>query len=227
MHSRFTLLYRSLLASLGVAPRGIFLGECMKTRNIEEGVMTGCVRIYKSALVVALAATVLLFASAVNAQTFRGTILGTVTDSSGAAIAGAAVAVKNVNTGLSRTVSTSEDGTYSLPELPTGTYAVTVEKAGFKQGVVSGLQVEVSSQLRADVALQTGEVSQRIEVTGDELPQVESTSNVLGGIVESKILTNLPVNGRDYQKLIFLVPGVAGSPDEISDSPGSYGTFSV
>ena len=69
--------------------------------------MTGCVRIYKSALVVAFAVIVLLFGSAVNAQTFRGTILGTVTDSSGAAIAGAAVAVKNVNTGLSRTVSTS------------------------------------------------------------------------------------------------------------------------
>jgi outer membrane receptor protein involved in Fe transport len=199
----------------------------MKTRNTKESVMMGCVRIYKSALVVALAATVLLFGSAVNAQTFRGAILGTVTDSSGAAIAGAAVAVKNVNTGLSRTVSTSEDGTYSVPELPIGTYTVTVEKAGFKQGVVTGLQVEVSSQLRADVALQTGEVSQRIEVTGDELPQVESTSNVLGGIVESKVVTNLPVNGRDYQKLIFLVPGVSGSPDQITDSPGSFGVFSV
>src|SRR5882757_7792672 len=198
----------------------------MKTRNIEESVMTGCVHIYKSALAVALAAIVLLFASAVNAQTFRGTILGTVTDSSGAAVAGAAVAVKNVNTGLSRTVTTSEDGTYSVPELPIGTYIVSVEKAGFKQGVVTGLQVEVSTERRADVTLQTGEVSQKIEVTGDELPQVESTSNVLGGIVESKVATNLPVNGRDYQKLIFLVPGVAGSPDEISDSPGSYGDFS-
>src|SRR5262249_11198763 len=80
---------------------------------------------------------------------------------------------------------------------------------------------------RADVTLQTGEVSQRIEVTGDTLPQVESTSNVLGGIVESKVVTSLPVNGRDYQKLIYLVPGVAGSPDQITDSPGSYGVFSV
>src|SRR5258706_8662383 len=199
----------------------------MKTRNFEESLIMGCVRICKSALLLSLAAILLSFSSAANAQTFRGTILGSVTDSSGAAIAGAAVAVKNVNTGLSRTVSTSEDGTYSVPELPIGTYTVTVEKAGFKQGVVTGLQVEVSSQLRADVALQTGEVSQRIEVTGDELPQVESTSNVLGGIVESKVVTNLPINGRDYQKLIFLVPGVAGSPDQITDSPGSYGTFSV
>src|ERR1700741_4547756 len=199
----------------------------MKTQNFEESSMMVCFGICKSALLLGFAAILLSFAGATSAQTFRGTILGTVTDSSGAAIPGAAIAVKNVNTGLSRTVSTSEDGTYSVPELPIGTYTVTVEKVGFKQGAVTGLQVEVSSQVRADVALQTGEVSQRIEVTGDELPQVESTSNVLGGIVESKVVTNLPVNGRDYQKLIFLVPGVAGAPDEISDSPGSYGTFSV
>ena len=189
--------------------------------------MMVCFRIGKSALLIVFAAILLSFASATNAQTFRGTILGTVTDSSGAAIAGAAVAVKNVNTGLSRTVTTSEDGTYSVPELPIGTYTVTVEKAGFKRIAVTGLKVEVSTELRADVALQTGEVTQVVEVTGDELPQVESTSNVLGGIVESKVVTNLPVNGRDYQKLIFLVPGVAGSPDQITDSPGSFGTFSV
>ena len=185
------------------------------------------VRTCKIALVVCLAAVFSFCGGAVMAQTFRGTILGTVTDSTGASIAGAAVAVKNVNTGLTRTVTTSEDGTYSVPELPIGTYSVTVEKAGFKQGVVTGLQVVVSSEVRADVTLQPGDVSQRIEVTGDQLPQVESTSNVLGGIVESKVVTNLPVNGRDYQKLINLVPGVTSSPDQITDSPGSYGVFSV
>ena len=189
--------------------------------------MIGCVRKLKFALVVCLAAVLLLCSSAITAQTFRGTILGTVTDSTGASIAGAAVGVKNINTGLSRTVTTSDDGTYSVPELPIGTYSVTVEKAGFKQGVVTGIRVEVSSERRADVALQTGEVAIRVEVNADELPQVESTSNVLGGIVESKVVTNLPVNGRDYQKLIFLVPGVSGSPDQITDSPGSYGVFSV
>jgi len=189
--------------------------------------MMGCVRICKTAFAVCLTAMLLLLGTGTAAQTFRGTILGTVTDSSGAAIAGAAVAVKNVNTGLSRTVTTSEDGTYSVPELPIGTYSVTVEKSGFKLGAVTGIQVEVSSEVRADIALQPGDVAQRIEVRAEELPQVESTSNVLGGIVESKVVTNLPVNGRDYQKLIFLVPGVTGSPDQITDSPGSYGVFSV
>ena len=142
-------------------------------------------------------------------------------------MSGANVTVKNLDTGLTRTVTTSGDGTYSVPELPIGNYSVTVENSGFKKAVVTGIAVEVSSERRTDVTLQSGELAQRIEVSGDTLPQVESTSNTLGGIIESKVVTNLPVNGRDYQKLIFLVPGVAGSPDQITDSPGSFGVFSV
>jgi Carboxypeptidase regulatory-like domain/TonB-dependent Receptor Plug Domain/TonB dependent receptor len=162
-----------------------------------------------------------------NAQTFRGTILGTVTDTSGAAVSGATVSVKNTGTGLLRTVTTDDDGNYSAPELPIGTYSVTVEKSGFKSGLISGISVEVSTERRADVILQPGEVSETVEVSGDTLTQVESTSDTLGGIIESTVVTNLPVNGRDYQKLIFLVPGVTGSPDQITDSPGSFGVFSV
>lgn len=177
--------------------------------------------------VICFVAMMLALGVGAEAQTFRGTILGTVTDSTGLAIGGAAVNIKNIDTGLTRMVTTSEDGSYAAPELPIGNYSITVEKNGFKAGVVSGIRVEVSSERRADVALQPGEVSQIIEVAGDTLPQVESTENTLGGIIESKVVTSLPVNGRDYQKLIFLVPGVAGSPDQITDSPGSFGIFSV
>jgi hypothetical protein len=161
------------------------------------------------------------------AQTFRGTILGSVTDSSGAAVPGATVTIKNIDTGLARTVTTSDDGSYSAPELPIGNYSVSVEKVGFKLGLVTGLKVEVSSERRADVILQPGQLAQTVTVQGEELPMVESTSNTLGGIVESKVITNLPVNGRDYQKLILLVPGASSGPDAITDSPGSYGTVSV
>jgi Carboxypeptidase regulatory-like domain/TonB dependent receptor len=169
----------------------------------------------------------LFFSHRLNAQTFRGTILGTVTDTSGGAVAGATVTIKNVDTGLLRTVTTSEDGSYAAPELPLGTYDIAVEKAGFKQGVVTGVKVDVSSERRADVALQPGELAQKVEVVGEALPMVDSTSNTLGGIIESKVITNLPVNGRDYQKLILLVPGAASGPDAITDSAGSYGTVSV
>src|SRR5277367_2850846 len=180
-----------------------------------------------SAWVCLLAALFVLNCPSIHAQTFRGTILGSVSDSSGAAVPGASVTIKNLDTGLSRTVVTSDDGSYSAPELPIGNYSVSVEKAGFKTGLVTGIRVEVSTERRADVILQPGQIAQTVEVLGEELPMVESTSNTLGGIVEAKVAGNLPVNGRDYQKLILLVPGATSAPDGITDSPGSYGTVSV
>ena len=75
--------------------------------------------------------------------------------------------------------------------------------------------------------MKTGQISTKVEVAGDLLPQVETTSAELGGTLTAETIESLPVNGRDYQKLIYLNPGVAGSPDQISDSPGSYGTFSM
>ena len=150
-------------------------------------------------LISIFAALVLFAGSIANAQTFRGTILGTVTDSSGAGVPAATVSIKNIDTGLIRTVATADDGSYAAPELPIGNYSVTVEKPGFKLGVVTGIHVEVSSERRTDFVLQPGQLEQRVEVQGEELPMVESTSNTLGGIIESKVVTSLPVNGRDYQ----------------------------
>ena len=180
-----------------------------------------------SAWVCIFTALTLLTAVHTPGQTFRGTILGVVTDSSSAAVPGATVTIKNVDTGLTRTMTTTDDGSYSVPELPIGNYSVTVEKSGFKAGVVSGVRVEVSTEKRADVVLQPGQVAQTVEVMGEDLPMVDTTSNTLGGLIDAKVATNLPVNGRDYQKLLFLVPGVTGSPDQITDSPGSFGIFSV
>src|SRR5258706_8459811 len=118
-----------------------------------------------------LLAMFLAFGLTVSAQTFRGTILGTVTDSSGASVAGATVIIKNTDTGLTRTVTTSDDGSYSVPELPIGNYSVTVEKSGFKTAVIKGIRVEVSGERRADVTLQAGQVAETVKVSGDLLPQ--------------------------------------------------------
>ena len=170
---------------------------------------------------------VLLAAVSLTAQTFRGTILGTVTDPSGAVVAGAKVTVKNAGTGLERTTETSADGSYALPELPIGTYTVTISLTGFQTAVTTGVAVDVSGERRVDGALKTGEVSTKVEVSADQLPLVETTTNSLGGVLTAQTVEDLPVNGRDYTKLIFLNPGVAGSPDQISDSPGSYGEFSM
>ncbi|MFZ0536288.1 MAG: carboxypeptidase-like regulatory domain-containing protein, partial [Candidatus Sulfotelmatobacter sp.] len=170
---------------------------------------------------------VLLTAVSLSAQTFRGTILGTATDPSGAVVAGAQVTVKNVATGLERTTETSADGSYSLPELPIGTYTVTVTQTGFQTFAASNVTVDVASERRVDAKMRPGQVSSRVEVSADELPLVETTSDTLGGTITASEMKDIPVNGRDYQKLIYLTPGIAGSPDQISDSPGSYGVFSM
>src|SRR6266851_852965 len=162
-----------------------------------------------------------------SAQTFRGTILGTVTDTTGSVVPGAAITIRNVNTGLIRTTETQADGSYRVPELPIGTYDVTVEKGDFQTSVTSGVKVEVSAERRVDMALKPGEVKEQITVSGEELPQIETTSDTLGGTLTQESVKDLPINGRDYAKLIFLNPGVAGSPDQITDSPGSWGEFSM
>jgi hypothetical protein len=161
------------------------------------------------------------------AQTFRGTILGTVSDPSGNVVAGATVKVHNIGTGLERTATTSADGSYAIPELPIGMYSVTVSQSGFQTSVTNGVEVDVATERRVDSQLHVGQVSQTVEVSGEDLPQIETTSNDLGGVLTSQTVEDLPINGRDYTKLIFLNAGVAGSPDQITDSPGSYGEFSM
>jgi hypothetical protein len=170
---------------------------------------------------------VLLAATGLVAQTFRGTILGTVTDPSGAVVAGATVKVKNVNTGQERTTQTTADGSYALTELPSGSYTVTVSQSGFQTSVTNDVPVDVAVERRVDVSLKAGQVSERVEVSSEMLPMIQTTDTTLGGVLTQDNVKDLPINGRDYTKLIFLNPGVSGSPDQITDSPGSFGEFSM
>ena len=124
-------------------------------------------------------------------------------------MAGARVTAHSNNTGLERTTVTSADGSYSLPELPIGAYDLTVTQTGFQTFVAKAVAVDVASERRVDAALKTGEVSTRVEVSADQLPIVQTTTNDLGGVLTAQTVENLPVNGRDYTKLIFLNPGVA------------------
>jgi uncharacterized surface anchored protein len=162
---------------------------------------------------------VLLFTAHLAAQTFRGSIQGTVTDSSGAAISSAQVKVVSAETGLTRTVTTSDDGNYSASELPPGLYSITFTKAGFRTATLKGVDVSVSTTARANISLTPGEVKESVEVNAD-VPLVETSSNSMGGTIEGKEASELPVNGRDFTKLLVLVPGATGDPVGASDSPG-------
>ena len=126
----------------------------------------------------------LIFACTVSAQTFRGSIQGTITDSTGAALPGASVKVFSPGTGLSRVVPTNDLGGYVASELPLGTYSITVSKAGFRTTELTNIPVGVGSPTRADAKLATGAVEEVVEVTAD-IPLVETTSNTTGGTIES------------------------------------------
>lgn len=173
-----------------------------------------------------LALSLLLVLPNASAQTFRGTILGTITDATQAAVPEAKVTVKNVATGLVRSTVTDTAGNFNIPELPIGTYDLTVEKQGFQSAAVKGLEVTVAGERRVDATLQAGALEQRVEVEAT-VPLVESTSDVLGGTIETRRVEDLPINGRDYTKFLVMVPGATGAPDGATDSPGSFGLFST
>ncbi len=159
------------------------------------------------------------------AQSFRGSVLGTVSDESGAVVAGATVTAKSVATGVTRSTVTDESGDFAIAELPVGTYEISVQREGFQTALVQDIEVAVSGERRVDVGLKPGAVTEQVEVTA-EVPLVETTTNVLGGTISSNEIQNMPVNGRDFTKLLVLVPGATGDPAGGNDSPGSFGLFS-
>ncbi|MGB8259722.1 MAG: carboxypeptidase regulatory-like domain-containing protein [Terracidiphilus sp.] len=160
------------------------------------------------------------------AQTFRGSIQGTITDSTGADVAGARVRVFSPSTGLSRSVAANDRGEYSASELPLGAYNITVEKEGFRTITLTQIPVSVGAPTRADARLSTGAVQEVVEVSA-EVPLVETATNTTGGTIEATQAAELPVNGRDFTKLLELVPGSTSDPVGSTESAGSYGLFSL
>jgi Carboxypeptidase regulatory-like domain/TonB dependent receptor len=157
------------------------------------------------------ACTLLLFSVSGLAQSTTGRILGTLTDQSGAAVAGATVVVTDIQRGTSRTVTTDESGYYALPDLPPGTYKLHAEVRGFKTVERTSVQIEVATDVRADFSLQPGQVSETVTIT-EEVPLLNTTSATLGGTLSNKEINDLPLNGRNYENLLQLRPGVVRYP---------------
>jgi outer membrane receptor protein involved in Fe transport len=168
----------------------------------------------------------LLTVGVASAQTFRGGIQGTVADSTGAAVPGALVTATNVGTSLSRGATTDTSGHFALSELPLGDYTVTANLSGFAPHTVKGVRVDASSNRRVDLVLQAGGRTESVEVAASA-PLVDRTGNTQGGTIQGRQAAELPINGRDFTKLLSLVPGSAADPSGIMDSPGSFGLFSV
>src|SRR5437773_4287681 len=158
-------------------------------------------------LVVVLCVSVLAFGKLAISQLPTATILGEIKDSTGAVIPGASITAKNVETGLTRTGMSAEDGLYRFSALPVGSYEVKVELPGFRSEVRSGLTLTVSQEAVVNFALQVGALDQTVVVT-EEAPLVNTTSGTLGGLVDERKVAELPLNGRNFIDLTLLQPGI-------------------
>lgn len=153
----------------------------------------------------------------VYAQTISTSMLGTVMDPSGAAAPGVEVTATNIGTNQSRRVTTNDLGYYVLPALEPGEYRLTVQKAGFKTQVRSGIVLQVNQKLTVDVTLAIGEVGETVSVTA-EAPVVDAASAALGAVMDQRKIVDLPLNGRNYAQLAYLVPGVTPGQRHSNDT---------
>ncbi len=171
-----------------------------------------CCRLSKGIGSLFLAFVVVLFGSSpAFSQGNAGRVLGTVTDQSGGAVVGATVTIVDTARGTTRTLTTDQAGEYNAPNLLPSTYNVTAAFQGFKTAERSGVILEVSQDLRVDLTLQPGEQTQKITVT-EAAPLVETTNATLGGTLQSNIISDLPLNGRNFENLLQLRPGVTIYP---------------
>lgn len=156
-------------------------------------------------------ASLLLSGGVLEAQNITGTILGTVTDSSGATVPAVQVAATNKETGQIARVESNQLGYYEAPQLRPGTYSVQVSNKGFKTLIRDGVQVQVESRIRLDFTLEVGDAATSISVTG-EAPLIESETASLGQVVATRTVQELPIRGRNVFDLVALSPGVQVNP---------------
>ncbi|HWY08625.1 MAG TPA: carboxypeptidase-like regulatory domain-containing protein, partial [Candidatus Acidoferrales bacterium] len=150
-------------------------------------------------------------ASALSSQTTTGRLFGSVHDSSGASINGATITVTDADHGVTRTAITDESGDYLVPNLPPGNYKIRSESKGFKAIERTNILLEVNKDLRIDFTLPPGSIIDTVTVT-EAAPLLDVVNNTLGGTLSNESINELPLNGRDFQNLVTLRPGVQRYP---------------
>ncbi len=173
-------------------------------------------------LTAALFVACFLLPSSAVAQTELAGIYGRVTDQSGAVIVDAEVEIKNVETNLSVTVKTNQDGLYTIPSLHPGHYLISARKPGFKTVTVTQLDLNVQDNVVRNFSLQVGSIAETVTITADDL-HINTTDAAVSTVVDRQFAENLPMNGRSFQSLIDLTPGVVLTVNSVQDS----GQFSV
>jgi hypothetical protein len=153
--------------------------------------------------------TLVCGSSPARAQEAGGSIVGTISDPSGAAIGSANVTIKNVATGGERAVVTNGDGLFALPNLIPGKYLITVLSPGFSTAVVSDVGLVAGERREVNITMKLGQTSDKVTVVSSEISDVQLASSEVRGVVDSHTVNELPLNGRDWTSLTLLEPGVA------------------
>ncbi len=165
----------------------------------------------RASQIFALVLGTFLLSASLWAQGAAGSIAGTVTDPSGASIPNAKVTITDLQRGATRTVNTDAAGAYAAPNLNPGTYAVKVEFQGFKTAERNAIQLEVSQDIRIDMTLETGNQTETVTVTG-EAAALNTSNAEVGGTLSNQVINDLPLNGRNFENLLDLRPGVVKYP---------------
>ncbi len=167
-----------------------------------------------------------LCASLAHAQAVAGNISGTVTDASGAAIVGAQVVVTNTGTGVALTTTSNDQGRYNAPDLTVGTYQVQATKAGFQKVVQANITLTVGSQLVVNLSLPVGRVQETVTVE-TAVSQVETQSTAISSLVDQTQMTELPLNGRNFEQLLTLATGITPTGGGTTTLYGTGPGFSI
>src|SRR5438094_2694870 len=189
-------------------------------------VMRPGVSVYVLGRFVAAIVALIAFGTCLSfAQTSTATILGTVKDVSGALIPGVSITVKHTESGLTRTVVSSEQGGYDVRLLPVGAYEITTMMPGFKSDVRSGINLVVGQEAVVDLTLHVGAPAEQVTVS-EEAPLVNTTTSSTSGVITEQQVKDLPLNGRSFDNLILLNVGVSNATSNTLDG-GAWNMFSV
>ena len=153
-------------------------------------------------------------------QSATATISGTVVDQQGAVVPGATVTVINAATGQQRQATTGDEGNFTVPSLPPATYTIRVEREGFAIAEVSNVVLNVNDQKSISIPLKAGTISEMVKITG-EAPLINE-SPAVATTIDRTFVGNLPLNGRSFQSLILLTPGVTLASDPAASDPGQF-----
>jgi hypothetical protein len=173
----------------------------------------------------AIVALIALGTCLVFAQTSTATILGVVRDTSGALVPGVSITVKHTESGLTRTVVSSERGGYNVPLLPVGAYEITTTMPGFKKEVRSGINLVVGQEAVVDLILEVGAPAEQVTVS-EEAPLVNTTTSATSGVITEQQVKDLPLNGRSFDQLITLNVGISNATSNTLNN-GTWNMFSV